>query len=98
MADYRDSAAERPAVNAAASLATLGPDWDTEDAYWQSAYPERPVRARRPRLRVLSRRVPLRRRARDAMARAGVGRRGARLFATTWAARRPMTRRCRGRR
>lgn len=31
-----------PAVNAAASLVTLGPDWETEDAYWQSAYPERP--------------------------------------------------------
>ena len=31
-----------PAINAATSLVTLGPDWETEDAYWQSAYPARP--------------------------------------------------------
>jgi hypothetical protein len=31
-----------PATNPAMSLATLGPDWEAEDAYWQSAYPERP--------------------------------------------------------
>jgi hypothetical protein len=42
MADYRESAADVPAVNREASLAMLGPDWETEDAYWQSAYPERP--------------------------------------------------------
>src|SRR5689334_18702259 len=41
MADYRDSA-DLHAVNLASSFVTLGPDWETEDAYWQSAYPERP--------------------------------------------------------
>ena len=25
-----------------ATQASLGPDWEAEDAYWQSAYPERP--------------------------------------------------------
>ena len=34
----------------------FGPDWDTEDAYWQSAYPER-LRPRRSQLRVLPRRL-----------------------------------------
>ena len=42
MADDRQATAEIPALNAPTSLATLGPDWETEDAYWQSAYPERP--------------------------------------------------------
>jgi len=42
MADFRDTAAEVSAVSVESSLATFGPDWDTEDAYWQSAYPERP--------------------------------------------------------
>jgi len=42
MADRRDGTADAPAINSEASPATLGPDWDTEDAYWQSAYPERP--------------------------------------------------------
>lgn len=28
-------------VSAESSVALLGPDWETEDAYWQSAYPER---------------------------------------------------------
>jgi hypothetical protein len=28
-------------VNAESSIALHGPDWETEDAYWQSAYPER---------------------------------------------------------
>ena len=42
MADVPGTAAESPAVSAATSLATLGPDSETEDAYWQSAYPARP--------------------------------------------------------
>jgi hypothetical protein len=42
MANDRQTTAEIPALNAPTSLATLGPDWETEDAYWQSAYPERP--------------------------------------------------------
>lgn len=45
MADYGESNAygsTTPAVNLSASMATHGPDWETEDAYWQSAYPERP--------------------------------------------------------
>jgi len=42
MADYRDRTADVNAVSAESSLAAFGPDWDTEDAYWQSAYPERP--------------------------------------------------------
>ncbi len=45
-----DAASDRPAENpadiSAVSLgsftATLGPQWASEDAYWQSAYPERP--------------------------------------------------------
>jgi hypothetical protein len=28
-------------VSAESSIALRGPDWETEDAYWQSAYPER---------------------------------------------------------
>jgi hypothetical protein len=42
MADPRENAADVPAIAREASLGILGPDWDTEDAYWQSAYPERP--------------------------------------------------------
>jgi hypothetical protein len=42
MTDFRESGADVPAVSVDSSLATFGPDWDTEDAYWQSAYPERP--------------------------------------------------------
>lgn len=45
MADSRETPADgptTPAINVSASMATLGPDWETEDAYWQSAYPERP--------------------------------------------------------
>jgi hypothetical protein len=41
MADYRQSSRDVPVVSAESSLALLGPDWETEDAYWQSAYPER---------------------------------------------------------
>ena len=41
MANDRQTTAEIPALNTPTSVATLGPDWDTEDAYWQSAYPER---------------------------------------------------------
>ena len=41
MAHSHDGMAEVPAVNVDSSLATYGPDWDSEDAYWQSAYPER---------------------------------------------------------
>jgi hypothetical protein len=33
---------DTPALTVTTSTATLGPDWETEDAYWQSAYPERP--------------------------------------------------------
>ena len=40
MAHSQDRTPEDPAVNV--ELATFGPDSDTEDAYWQSAYPERP--------------------------------------------------------
>ncbi len=42
MADFRDGATDVSAISAASSTATLGSDWRTEDAYWQSAYPERP--------------------------------------------------------
>jgi hypothetical protein len=42
MADYLDRSAQAPAVSSEAFVAMLGPDWDTEDAYWQSAYPARP--------------------------------------------------------
>ena len=45
MADYRETHADgsgTPTLNLAASMATRGPDGETEDAYWQSAYPERP--------------------------------------------------------
>ena len=42
MAEDRETTAGLPAINAATSFVTLGPDWETEDAYWQSAYPERP--------------------------------------------------------
>jgi len=41
MANDRQITAEIPAPNTPTSVATLGPDWETEDAYWQSAYPER---------------------------------------------------------
>ena len=30
------------AESVATTTAASGPDWETEDAYWQSAYPERP--------------------------------------------------------
>ena len=39
MADLRHSSPD--VVSAESSIALLGPDWDSEDAYWQSAYPER---------------------------------------------------------
>jgi hypothetical protein len=42
MVNDRERAGDVHAIQTEASLATLGPDWDTEDAYWQSAYPERP--------------------------------------------------------
>ena len=42
MAESREGAADVRAMNLEPSLVTLGPDWDTEDAYWQSAYPGRP--------------------------------------------------------
>ena len=42
MADYLDRTARVPAVSSEASVAMLGPDRETEDAYWQSAYPARP--------------------------------------------------------
>lgn len=42
MEDFRDSAADVSAISLASSTATSGPDWRTEDAYWQSAYTERP--------------------------------------------------------
>ncbi|HEX5075652.1 MAG TPA: hypothetical protein VFW03_20745 [Gemmatimonadaceae bacterium] len=42
MDNDRQTTAENSAVNAPTSVASLGPDWETEDAYWQSAYPERP--------------------------------------------------------
>jgi hypothetical protein len=35
------NAADIPAINLGSETATWGPDWTTEDAYWQSAYPER---------------------------------------------------------
>jgi hypothetical protein len=41
MANDRQITAEIPTPNTPTSVATLGPDWETEDAYWQSAYPER---------------------------------------------------------
>ena len=37
-----DSAGDISAVTLGAATATLGPQWASEDAYWQSAYPERP--------------------------------------------------------
>jgi hypothetical protein len=40
--DREERPVDVPAINVETSLARLGPDWDTEDAYWQSAYPERP--------------------------------------------------------
>jgi hypothetical protein len=40
--DRHERPADVPAINVETSLARLGPDWDTEDAYWQSAYTERP--------------------------------------------------------
>ena len=39
MADLRPTSPD--VVSAESSLALLGPSWETEDAYWQSAYPER---------------------------------------------------------
>ena len=43
MTEPRDSDFDSvTATGSTASQASLGPDWDTEDAYWQSAYPERP--------------------------------------------------------
>ncbi len=42
MADDRETTAGLPPINVATSFVTLGPDWEAEDAYWQSAYPERP--------------------------------------------------------
>ena len=39
MAELRQSSPD--VVSAESSIALFGPDWDTEDAYWQSAYPER---------------------------------------------------------
>ena len=39
MADLRQSSPD--VVSAESSVALLGPSWETEDAYWQSAYPER---------------------------------------------------------
>jgi len=42
MADHRERAADVPAINLESSVALLGPNWETEDAYWQSAYPARP--------------------------------------------------------
>lgn len=41
MADHTERA-EVHAISVEASLALPGPDWDAEDAYWQSAYPARP--------------------------------------------------------
>jgi hypothetical protein len=40
--DREERPVDVPAINVETSLARLGPDWDSEDAYWQSAYPERP--------------------------------------------------------
>jgi hypothetical protein len=34
--------AASPAVSMESAVGTRGPDWEIEDAYWQSAYPERP--------------------------------------------------------
>ena len=42
MAEPRDTPVDVAAITGSASRVTLGPDWETEDAYWQSAYPERP--------------------------------------------------------
>jgi len=43
MAEPRDTpAGDVAAITTSASLVTSGPDWESEDAYWQSAYPERP--------------------------------------------------------
>ena len=41
MPDVQPSSTEVPVVSAESSQALRGPDWETEDAYWQSAYPER---------------------------------------------------------
>jgi hypothetical protein len=45
MAEFHETHADgssTPEINLAPSMATAGPDQETEDAYWQSAYPERP--------------------------------------------------------
>lgn len=43
MADFtKNNAADDPAVNVGISGSVYDIDWDSEDAYWQSAYPERP--------------------------------------------------------
>jgi len=47
MADFtKNSAADIAADNPGVNMGTTGTmhelDWDSEDAYWQSAYPERP--------------------------------------------------------
>jgi hypothetical protein len=41
MAHSPEHMTDVPAVSGESSAASFGPDWDTEDAYWQSAYPER---------------------------------------------------------
>ena len=41
MPDVQPSSTEVPVISAESSQALRGPDWETEDAYWQSAYPER---------------------------------------------------------
>jgi hypothetical protein len=41
MAHSPERMTDVPAVSGESSTASFGPDWDTEDAYWQSAYPER---------------------------------------------------------
>ena len=33
---------DRPAGSLETTTVARGPDWEAEDAYWQSAYPERP--------------------------------------------------------
>ncbi len=38
----RVTAADMPTVSLESTPAATGPDWEAEDAYWQSAYPERP--------------------------------------------------------
>lgn len=37
----RANAADLSAVSLEATTVASGPDWESEDAYWQSAYPER---------------------------------------------------------